>query len=74
VDAYGNVVTGYTGTVHFSSSDAHAVLPPDYTFTKSDAGKHIFHVTFKTTGTQWLKVADKAHSSLTGQQLGILVV
>jgi len=27
-DAYGNTATGYTGTVHFTSSDAKAALPP----------------------------------------------
>jgi hypothetical protein len=32
-DACGNVVPGYTGTVAFSSSDAQATLPPNYTFT-----------------------------------------
>ena len=32
VDAYGNVATGYTGTVHFTSSDGQAVLPANYTF------------------------------------------
>lgn len=26
----------YTGTVHFTSTDARAVLPPDYTFTLVD--------------------------------------
>jgi hypothetical protein len=34
--------TSYDGTVHFTSSDAHAVLPPDYTFVPADAGSHIF--------------------------------
>ena len=42
LDAYGNVVTGYTGTVTFSSSDSAPVLPPDYTFTAADAGAHVF--------------------------------
>src|SRR5262249_27528424 len=37
-DAYGNVATGYTGTVHFSSSDSKAVLPANYNFTAADAG------------------------------------
>ena len=32
-DAYGNVATGYTGTVALTSSDPHAVLPSSYTFT-----------------------------------------
>ena len=41
-DAYGNRATGYTGTVHFTSSDAQASLPVDYTFTAADAGMHTF--------------------------------
>ena len=50
-DAFGNVATGYTGTVHFTSSDGQAVLPADYTFTAGDAGVHTFAVTLKTAGT-----------------------
>jgi hypothetical protein len=41
-DAYGNVATGYTGTVHFSSSDSTATLPANYTFTAADSGLHTF--------------------------------
>ena len=41
-DAYDNAATGYTGTVHFTSSDGQAVLPGDYTFTAGDAGAHTF--------------------------------
>ncbi len=37
-----STATGYRGTVHFTSSDSHAVLPPDYTFTPGDAGVHTF--------------------------------
>src|SRR5262249_24834493 len=33
LDASGNTVPGYTGTVHFTSTDTSAPLPPDYTFT-----------------------------------------
>ena len=36
-DASNNTATGYLGTVHFSSSDGAAVLPPDYTFVAGDA-------------------------------------
>ena len=42
-DPYGNVATGYTGTVHFTSTDAQAVLPANYTFTVGDAGSHTFN-------------------------------
>ena len=42
LDPYGNVATGYTGTVHFTSSDLHAAtLTTDYTFTAADAGAHL---------------------------------
>ena len=37
---YGNTVSGYTGTVTFTSNDPAAVLPPQYTFVASDQGKH----------------------------------
>src|SRR5262249_32378622 len=43
-DKFGNVETGYTGTVHFSAlaSDTLASLPPDTTFTVADAGTQTF--------------------------------
>jgi hypothetical protein len=58
VDANGNVVTGYRGTVHFSSSDRYAMLPGRYTFTATDAGTHTFNIVFTTPGTQSLLVVD----------------
>jgi hypothetical protein len=66
VDAYGNVVTGYTGTVHFSSSDQQASLPADYTFGASDAGVHTFSVILQTPGMQTITIADTQNSLLTG--------
>ena len=50
VDAFGNMATGYTGTVHFTSSDLQAVLPVDHTFTAADNGVHTFSATLKTAG------------------------
>ena len=50
-DAFGNLATGYTGTVHFTSSDGIASLPANYTFTSADAGVHTFNATLKTAGT-----------------------
>ena len=52
-DNLGETATGYTGTVHFSSTDVQAGLPADYTFTAADAGSHTFTVTLKTAGTVW---------------------
>ncbi len=57
-DPYGNVATGYTGTVHFASSDAAATLPANYTFKSTDAGSHAFSVTFATAGSQSVTVSD----------------
>jgi hypothetical protein len=53
-DADGNTVTGYTGTVHFTSADRYgAALPADYAFTPADAGRHTFAggATLFTAGT-----------------------
>src|SRR5207253_5875273 len=36
-DAANNTTLGYTGTVHWTSSDALPLLPADYTFTAADA-------------------------------------
>ena len=39
-DPYSNTAAGYTGTVHFTSSDTAAVLPANYTFVRGTAGVH----------------------------------
>ena len=73
-DAYGNTATGYTGTVHLTSSDSAAVLPADYIFTSGDAGTHTFSVTLKTCDTQSVTATDTATASITGSQHNITVV
>ena len=65
-DSFGNLATGYVGTIHFTSSDGQAVLPADYTFTTADLGKHTFQVTFKTAGAQSLVVTDTSNSAAEG--------
>jgi hypothetical protein len=72
-DPYGNIATGYAGTVHFTSSDAKAALPLNYTFTASDAGKHTFSATLKTAGTQSLTAKDTTTASLTATDGGLTV-
>ncbi len=73
-DTYNNTVSGYTGTVHFTSSDAQAVLPANYTFTMLDQGVHVFSgVTLKTAGTQTVTATDTVASSITGSSGGITV-
>jgi hypothetical protein len=73
LDAYGNVATGYTGTVHVTSSDGQALLPSDYTFTGSDNGSHLFLVSLRTAGVQAVTVTDTATPSLAATQSGINV-
>jgi hypothetical protein len=60
----GSVDTGYTGTVHFTSSDPQAVLPANYTFTPADAGVNTFGVTLKTAGAQSFTVTDTKTNTL----------
>jgi hypothetical protein len=73
LDAFGNVVTGYTGTVAFSSSDPIASLPANYTFTAADAGVHTFTATLKQAGAQFILVSDTAAPNVTGFQTGLIV-
>ncbi len=70
-DAYGNLATGYLGTVQVTSSDGAAVLPGDYAFVSGDGGVHQFSVTLKTAGSQSITATDTG--SITGSQAGITV-
>src|SRR5262249_55861728 len=75
LDQFGNVATGYTGTIHFASSDPQAVLPADYTFTAADAGRHTFTATLNTDGTQTLSVTDTANPAFSSQaQISVITV
>src|SRR5262249_41292962 len=56
VDPMGIVGSGYTSSIHFTSTDPQAGLPADYTFTPEDAGVHTFSVTLKSSGPRWLGV------------------
>src|SRR5262249_53994974 len=73
LDAYGNVATGYAGTVHFTSSDPLAGLPADYTFTAADAGVHTFTAVLFQAGVKSLTATDVGTSALNGSQGGITV-
>ncbi len=71
-DAYGNLVSNYTGTVHFSSTDSAASLPANYAFQAADDGSHAFTnaVTLETgsllgTATT-LTATDTVKSTVTG--------
>ncbi len=62
-DQFGNAATSYNGTVHFTSSDPLAVLPPDTTFVN---GLATVNVKFLTVGTQTLTATDITNPSITG--------
>jgi probable HAF family extracellular repeat protein len=71
LDATGAAVSSYAGTVHFTSTDAQAVLPKDSTLSN---GAGTFSVTLKTAGTQTVTATDSAASSVTGSSNSISVV
>src|SRR5262249_11874298 len=72
-DAFNNTVTGYTGTITFTTSDPDSgvVLPANYTFTAADGGVHTFtdtglgETTLITEGGQTVTATDLA-SGITG--------
>src|SRR5262249_34125534 len=56
LDPNNNLVPGYRGTVHFTSTDLAATLPLDYTFSATDAGQHTWtnDTVFRTAGVRQL--------------------
>ncbi len=67
-DPFGNVSSGYLGTLKVNSSDTQALVPANYTFTQKDVGVHTFSVTFKTPGSQSITIADTVNTALTTTQ------
>jgi hypothetical protein len=67
-DPFMQTAVGYTGTVHFGSTDGQALLPGDYTFTGGDAGQHTFTgaVTLETAGNQIITATDTGSISGSG--------
>src|SRR4029077_21266252 len=68
-DHFGNIATGYTGTINLTSTDpAAANLVAGYTFT-TGAGKgngvHTFSATLKTGGSQTITAIDTASTNPT---------
>jgi N-acetylneuraminic acid mutarotase len=61
-DAFGNVATGYSGHVHFTSTDSNALLPADGLL---PGGVGIFSVTLNTSGSQTITAIDNAGSRAT---------
>jgi len=71
LDASNNLVTNYAGTVHFTSTDSQAVLPPNSTLRN---GTGSFSATLKTgVGGQTITATDAATASITGTSNSINV-
>src|SRR4029077_20663886 len=73
LDQFGNTDTNYVGTAHFTSSDALATLPSNYTFTSGtgpsfDNGTHTFtgETTLRTGGNQTITAPDTVTATITG--------
>lgn len=70
VDASNQTVTSYSGTVHFTSTDPHALLPADSTLV---SGTNVSSATLTTAGSQMITATDKSTSSITGSSNSINV-
>lgn len=76
LDPYDNVDPNYTGNITFTSTDARADLPGNYSFNATeDNGVHTFvgNVTFRTLGVQNVTARDIDDPSINGTQTGITV-
>jgi probable HAF family extracellular repeat protein len=71
LDASNITVTGYSGSVHFTSTDGQAVLPGNSTFAN---GTGTFSATLKTIGNQSIMATDTVTASITGTSNSIKVM
>ncbi len=71
LNASNSVAPGYSGTVHFSSTDAQAVLPANSTLTN---GTGTFSATLKTAGSQTITATDTVTASITGTATATVTV
>jgi Putative Ig domain/Galactose oxidase, central domain len=69
-DGSNNLFSGYSGTIHFTSSDPKASLPPD---TSLGGGTGTFLATFYSVGDQKITVSDTVSASMNGTSSPILV-
>jgi CSLREA domain-containing protein len=70
LDVNNNPATGYSGTVHFTSTDGAAVLPANSTLTN---GVGTFSATLKTAGNRTIAATDTVTASITGTSSSIAV-
>jgi hypothetical protein len=76
-DAFNNTATGYTGVIHFTSSDLQAMLPSDTMFTAADGGVRTIAggTILKMSGNQTITATDTVATSpsITGTSASVLV-
>ena len=70
LDATNTVVTAYSGTVHFTGTDAVATLPANATLVN---GVGTFSATLKTAGSQTITATDTVTAGITGVSAAIIV-
>src|SRR5690348_370217 len=70
LDQFNNIATGYSGTVHFTSSDGTANLPANNVL---PSGQGTFSVTLNTPGIQTITVTDTVIGTTSGTSGGITV-
>jgi len=70
IDAYGNVAKGYTGTVHFTSTDPLAVLPSNTTLTN---GTRQVTIKLKSAGSQTFTATDTVNAGIASTSSAISV-
>lgn len=70
-DPSNKVVSSFTGTIHFTSSDSQAALPEDSALMNGTA---TFSATLKTAGNQTITAADTATPSINGTSTSIQVL
>ena len=63
LDEYDDIAMGYSGTIHFTSSDPQAALPTNATLVN---GEGSFYATLNTVGTQTLTATDIVNASIAG--------
>ena len=68
LDVSNNTVASYSGTVHFTSSDPHAVLPGDSSLNN---GVATFSATLMTLGSQAITATDTVTATITGSSSSI---
>ena len=70
LDSFNTTVTSYSGTVHFTSTDPYAQLPPDSTLV---SGTSVFPATLALPGAETIIGTDAGTASITGSSNAINV-